>query len=581
MHVDDQTFIVKDSGSALVGCAHNSCLQSLPAYWACHGYDTPAVIPDRRATHRPLGLAHLHPLLVHQGESTPPRSKPPRYGASADPRSQSDRVTGVDYGRGSIVAGFGASQGPVSKLHYLVPATKPSLGLCYNLVSSAANRFPVPTLLGYNGATGDSATTNVPHLAKLRLVARYLDRLRPEDDDDLVLIVDGPGVVMQLPPEVLIERYFEARKRSEARMAERLGVTVEDARSRGMRQTLFWGPDMRCSPDDPAAARCWAVPKSDVLSDDPRARDGGVPFHDVRYLNSGTAMGPVAEMRALMAAALAEMEEDTKNNLEEADAKGDSAQDQDYVGDLFGRQEYYRSLETTGKEPPGGPDNRRIPSKRHKDQRTEHHMAIDYKSILFQPRAGYGAFLRHMRFDRPGFKAHTNSDVLAQGDDFAPRDIHMPTNVRYALARLYSSIPRAHPGSAAAGAWVAGVELGVNLVTGHIYAAWHCAGDDTEALLRGEVARTWWYRHARSLVRASVRALQGGELITPQLLDGRQWAPKMVYPDGGTLRDELGGAWVDEGDGEFVEWARLCGRYGEALFAGEEGPLLIMASGDV
>ena len=492
-------------------------------------------------------------------------------------------MTGVDYGQGSKITPFEATQGPVSKFHYLIPAAKPSLELCYNLLSSAANRFPVPTLVGYN-ATADSHHA----VSRLRTIAHHLDQLGPENDNDLVLIADGHGVVVQLPAEVLIERYFEARKRSEVIMAQRLGLSVDDACARGMRQTLFWGPDMRCSPDDPSAARCWAVPESGVLSDDPRTKNGRVTFHDVRYLNAGTAMGPVGEMRTLMAAALAEMEEQQQQH----DAQSDlDSSEQYHVSNLFGRQEYYRTLNTTGREPQGGPDNRRIPEKQHEDQQTEHHMAVDYKSILFQPRSGgYGAFLSRLRFSRPGFKARVDSDVFGQGEDFVPRDMHMPTNVRYALVRLYDSIPRAHPGQMAR-SWVGAVELGVNLVANHIYAVWHCSSgaDDSEGggsrqLVPREAARMWWYRYARSLVKATVRAFQNGELITHQLMDGRQWAPKMAYPDRKTLRDELGGAWTDSGSGdgkEFVEWETLCGRYGEELFAGEDVPAMIMASGDL
>lgn len=461
------------------------------------------------------------------------------------------------------------SNGPVSKLHYLIPASKPGVELCYNLLSSAANRFPVPTLLGYNG-TGEF-DAGASYLAKLRAIGRYLDQLDSKDDDDLVLIVDGYDVIMQLPPEVLIERYFELVNRSEAYMAKRFGLSIEDVRSRDMRQRLFWGPDMFCFPDDATAARCWAVPESNLLSEDPLSKNGKTHLNDVRYLNSGTAIGPIAEMRTLIAAALAEIEEtyDTNYVLRNFD--------QYYVNNLFGRQEYYRSILATGREPTGGPDNRRIPEKRRDDQETEYHIAIDYKSALFQPRAGYNAFLSYLRFNKPGYHAYMTKDVLALGEDFVRRDIKMPSNVLFAVGRLYNSIPEAHPGLVAS-SWIGSVDFGVNLITNHIYAVWHCTGK--KGPLYSEVVRMWWYRFARSLVKATVKAFQNGELITSQLVDGRNWAPKMVYPELESLHDELGGAWTDYDGGQFVEWEQLCGSYKEKLFGGEEGPLLIMASGD-
>jgi hypothetical protein len=450
----------------------------------------------------------------------------------------------------------------------LIPASEPSLELCHNLLSSAANRFPVPTLVGFHG-TGDF-DAGVAHIAKLRSIDRYLAQLNPEEDTDLVLIVDGYDVLMQLPPEILIERYFETVSSSEAYLAQRLGIRTEDVRARGMRQTVFWGPDKFCFPDDDTAARCWALPESNIL---PTAEfgKGQFDFLDVRYLNSGTAIGPVSEMRALVAATLAEIEASSPEDVHRRS-------DQYWIANLFGRQEYYRSLEVTGKEPEGGPEDRRVPTKRYEGMQTEYHIALDYHSALFQGKAGYAQYLNYLRFNRDQFKTRVSRDVFGLGSDFHAYDIEMPSNVPSALSKLYDSIPQAHPGSVASD-WVKNVELGVNVITKHIFAVWHCTG--TKEHFTSESRKMWWYRFARSLVEATVQAFQDGELITDRLLDGRRWAPKMVYPDHRSLDDSLGGAWTDLEGGHFVEWGELCGRYHEPLFKGEEGPMNIVASGDI
>lgn len=422
--------------------------------------------------------------------------------------------------------------------------------------------------MGFNGAGEFDAS--VDHVAKLRSIDRYLDALDPEEDTDLVLIVDGYDVLMQLPPEVLIERYFEAVISSEVYLAERLGVNTEDVRSRGMRQTLFWGPDKFCFPEDWTAARCWALPESNILSN-AEIKQGQIDFLDVRYLNSGTAMGPISEMRALVAATLAEIEASSPEDPHRRS-------DQYWVANLFGRQEYYRSLEVTGKEPEGGPDDRRIPTKRHDDQQTEFHIALDYQSALFQGKAGYAQYLRYLQFNKDEFKTTVTRDMFGLSSDLISCEVEMPANARSALGRLYDSIPEAHPGSVASG-WIRNVKLGVNVITKHIFVVWHCTG--TKGSFKKESVKMWWYRFARSLVEATVRAFQDGELITDHLVDGRRWGPKMVYPDLQTLHDALGGAWTDYEGGQFVEWNELCGKYHEYLFRGEEGPINIVASGDI
>jgi hypothetical protein len=145
----------------------------------------------------------------------------------------------------------------------------------------------------------------------------------------------------------------------------------------------------------------------------------------------------------------------------------------------------------------------------------------------------------------------------------------MPINVYAALERIFASIPEVHEGTTAA-EWIRSIKLGVNYVTKHIYPLWHCTGP--KQFMADEFPKMWWYRLAKSLLKASTKAHQSKELITKNTVDGRLWASKNVYPE--DMGDELGGAWVDYNGATFVEWNKICGMYEKRLFAGEYPELM-------
>ncbi|PNY20492.1 Uncharacterized protein TCAP_07383 [Tolypocladium capitatum] len=466
----------------------------------------------------------------------------------------------------SVSGNPGTPMEKTAQLHYLIPASRGNLQLCYNLVSSAVNRYPVPTLLGWNG-TGefDAATT---HLAKLRAMKRYFHSLQPREDDDLVLVVDGYDVIQQLPPEVIVERYFDIAAKADARLAERFGITVDEARTRNLRQTIFWGPDKICFPADPRASRCWAVPPSTLgpQAFGPKSWNGDTSFADPRWLNSGTVIGPIDDMRRLIDAAMDEVAatHDAEYEFRESD--------QYYISNVWGRQEYWRSkLAADGGDVDGGPGDRIIPDETAGGGGAELHIAVEYESAMFQTKAGYEPFVGYLKFNESGLVAKMSIDMFGLGAAFEPYPIVMPENVRAALSRLYDAIPEAHPGSVAAD-WIRTVNLGVNYVTKHIYGLWHCTGP--KEWIDVEYPALWWYRFVPSLLRASVGSSQAGQLISARPINGRRWAPKTFYPDGETLRGEYGGAWSDEVEGgRFVPWRELCGPHEEILFRGEQQPV--------
>lgn len=427
-----------------------------------------------------------------------------------------------------------------------------------------ANRYPAPALLGWKGEGDlDAAKT---HLAKVRAMERYLATLSAAEDDDLVLVVDGYDVIHQLPADVLIERYFDIALQADKRVAKRFNTSVEEARSRGLRQTVFLGPDKVCWPIDHTQPRCWAVPSSTLPPNAFGPDKGGdnLYYTDPKWLNSGTIIGPIGDFRKFITATM----EEIKTTYDAAYEFKES--DQYYMANIWGRQEYWRSKAALkGGEVQGGPDNRVVPEKGAGDKTSEFHIAIEYESSLFQTRTGNDRFFGYLPFNKTDVSADMIFDIQEKGAEFKPIKIPMPDNVKNSLTKLYDAIPQAHPGSTAKD-WLSAINLGVNYVTYHIYAIWHCTGP--KEFMDTEYPTFWWYPFAKSLVKASVKASQSGELISSRLIDGRKWAPKTVYTAPGKSNDEFGGAWSDFNGGEFVSWKDLCSEHEAILFKGESPP---------
>ncbi|KAK9437791.1 hypothetical protein VB005_08789 [Metarhizium brunneum] len=454
-------------------------------------------------------------------------------------------------------------QEKTSRLHFLVPASVSNLRLCYNLVSAAVNRYPVPMLLGWNGQGElDAAQT---HLAKLRTMKRYLDSLDPEEDDDLVIMVDGYDIIQQLPVEVMVERYFDVAQKADIHLAKRMGISVTKLHERDMKQTVFWGPDKICWPQDPAAGRCWAVPPS-FLRENAFGTDKGphdIFAKDPRWLNSGTVMGPIGDMRKVIDATMDEIAATHNAYFRHSES------DQYYLANVWARQEYSRSKQiANGSEVKGGPPNRILPEKISESQETELHIAIEYDSALFQPQAGNDPFLGYLEYNNKSYTSRVHVDMFERGRKFVPYTVQMPNNVRMALMKLYNSIPKTLAGAPAEN-WVRQVRLATNFVTKQIYGTWHCTGPKDS--IDSEFRKMWFYPFVPVLLRESVRSSQKEDIISSNVIDGRRWVAKSVYPRDEKLVGEYGGAWSDEEvGGRFIPWKDMCGDHEDFLFWGQQ-----------
>jgi len=432
--------------------------------------------------------------------------------------------------------------------------------------------YPAAILSGWNGR--DQFDASVTHLAKVRNILGYLDDLPKGDDDDLVLIIDGYDVILQMPPSVVLERYFEQAAAATARLHERLGGLADDL-SRELfgkhgppQQTVFLGPDKTCWPGDARRPGCWAIPETN-LPDGAFGTGEDYSHSQPKWLNSGTIMGPVAGVRAVFAATMRRIEEYHDPDYEFSES------DQLYMSDVWGEQEYARSLlglqlrnRTAGKElkVPGGPDDRMTPQIE-SFTKAELGMFIDYESVLFQTWAGYEAYQDLITYDGKGFTA-TATRNYNEEPGFEPYEIKLPRNVVPSITDLLREALRVSMDEAKD--ILAHTVLGTNLVTHHAYGMYHCTG--TKGYLDELWGKIWFYPYTRSLLRSAVMRMRAGYALASQPIDGRTWLPARTIPSRRFLEPNTGtrgaGAWVDP-EGEWLEWDSLCKEHEEVLFGGE------------
>lgn len=187
------------------------------------------------------------------------------------------------------------------------------------------------------------------HLAKVTGTLAYLDELSSskahENDklreDDLVMIVDAYDLWFQLPPEVLLRRYHEANAAANERLAKQWGHGDVP-----MEQTIMLSTQKKCYPPPETGSNlhCDSIPDSPLRKDlygpntDMDPTENPNEFHDVRpkFVNSGTIIGPVGDMKRYFRRVLDKMNEMI------ATSEVRIYSDQGIFGEIYGEQEIYR-----------------------------------------------------------------------------------------------------------------------------------------------------------------------------------------------------------------------------------------------
>nr|POE77348.1 hypothetical protein CFP56_08995 [Quercus suber] len=226
---------------------------------------------------------------------------------------------------------------PSANLHLLIPASHPDVNLCKVLVSAAILGYPSPVIINWNTSFHTHGQVDGgSHLAKISGVYEYLSHLNSTHDEDIVLLVDGYDIWMQLRPQVLIDRYFDINRRADQRIHNELGETAD---IHDIRQEVIFGCQKRCWPWTARNPPCYAVPKSDLPEDifGPRtdtlvnSKENPYIKYRPRYLNSGVGMGSVRAMRKLFHQA-----------FKQAKYERNFGSDQYILSHIFGDQELWR-----------------------------------------------------------------------------------------------------------------------------------------------------------------------------------------------------------------------------------------------
>ncbi|KAG8531232.1 uncharacterized protein KY384_004590 [Bacidia gigantensis] len=188
------------------------------------------------------------------------------------------------------------------------------------------------------------------HMAKISSTLAHLQTLPPTHDDDLILMIDAYDIWFQLPPSVLISRYFSINAHANKRLSSRLGATA--IRGESISQTIIFGAGKRCAPNQIHTIACYPIPDSPLPDDlyfantDTDLGQSEHYFHKQRWLNSGSIMGPVGDLRRLFTRAEELMKalprKDPEDNGSQGSADSYHGSDQSVFARIWGEQEFQR-----------------------------------------------------------------------------------------------------------------------------------------------------------------------------------------------------------------------------------------------
>lgn len=426
------------------------------------------------------------------------------------------------------------------------------MNFCRFLLSSIVTGYPEPILIGWGGhGEWDGAKS---HLFKISETLAYLNSLPPSQDDDLALLLDAYDIWLLHRPSVMISRYYTMKKRSNDRLRAE-GLLGREHRGAKIENTLFWGADKTCWPWDNGRAACWSVPESTM---DPKAfgpdTDTWMVPNRPKWLNSGTLMGPVKDMRAMFNATL----EMVHRTFDESYANRNS--DQYYFSDLWGEQEIERvrlrdgvvkppmiSIDTNGRPKAGRmPD---IP----RDRRTEFHISLDYEVDMFQTAAGYHEYLTWMSFNHT-----TPMDQSVSRHRRRLDELQLPTDI--ATSRPPFKVPGPPDGLPVEKGWQ-DVLLGVNTAGLTVYPLYHMTGD--KSYRNKWWPNTWFHPWARQLLAANSVLGKDKDAEVIAKLDGVSWYGADMRRNA-SMVPMRGGSWTDQG--EHMAWNDMCVKFESDLF---------------
>lgn len=442
--------------------------------------------------------------------------------------------------------------------HLVLPATASNLNLCRLLLSGLVTGYPEPVLVGWDGhGLYDGAKS---HLFKISETLAYLNSLPASADHDLVMVLDAYDIWLQLRPDVLIERYFEIVNKANQQLKDD-GIFGLEHGGSDVRQSILFGPDKTCWPSYSGRAACWAIPESPMseIAFGPATDKWMVPNRP-RWLNSGTIIGPVNDMRDMFNGTMQQVRRAFDENFNEHNS------DQYYFQDVFAAQEVGRTVlrngsitaPIIGKDDSGHDVYATLPDLTD-GRRTEYHITLDYETQIFQTSAAYTEYLTWMSFNHstPALSQSTSQRRMDQ--IVLPNDIEN-SPPPFAAIEKETGLPVHH-------GW-ADMMLGMNGVTQTIFPIFHMTG--VKGYRDRWWPRMWFHSHGKDLLDAARSASPYAE--DPQLVakvNGVKWKSATVYgtpknASAGGSETRRGGAWSDQG--AYMSWDDLCSAHEQKLY---------------
>ncbi len=471
--------------------------------------------------------------------------------------------------------------------HLLIPATQSNVNLCKTLLSSFVLSYPSPTLVNYGKVFNEEGWDNGTHIGKIQGTYNYLKSGKDIKDDDLVLIIDGYDVWFQLPPEVMIKRYHKMMAEADERLRTRFGMAFTKKPGKGgskvptqkYTQKVLFAADKICWPnpaDDPA---CAAIPYSTLPKDTygPNTDTDPKAFRNrPRFLNSGTIIGRVADVRAVYEQAIHKVEE-----------KRGTIGDQFVFAEIFGEQEYQREVSKQSTRGAGGrwldwissavgtsesplSANRTINNMTVMPGRNyEFGIGLDYESAMFQT-------MTHADRDVE-FISYNDSSTMSHIDEKYPslrsHPTWLPLDIQQASPPFTYSSPGNHsedredtillPYSknldtiSKEPTWPE-VPLATNVYAASIPALLHFNGDKSP--LSSWWSQMWFSSNPRALLRRYIRSTQSKEAAYAAATGGHTWWD---------TRGGRGGVWTDIET--WMEWGQVCKKTEDQVFADGKG----------
>jgi hypothetical protein len=275
------------------------------------------------------------------------------------------------------------------KLVIVLPVDSPSPDLCKVISSAVALGYPAPVLVNWKkDFRTDEEGVGPSHLGKVTGTLSFLewatgpdvgdtDRL---DDNDIILMLDAHDVWLQLPPQVMVHRYFKSIQQANLRLAQEGGFLANDS----VNQTTIASAQKGCfAPRDPLSdLHCDQLPESTLAPDVYGFWTDSKVFNwnslRPRYVNSGSFMGPAGDMKRYFGRVRDKMDKHMHMLMDDQALGGD----QGIFSETFAEQELWRKRLRANH---AAGDEKGVEKTLKWHGTYEYHVGLDYTQELFYP----------------------------------------------------------------------------------------------------------------------------------------------------------------------------------------------------